>query len=146
MIETLWNYQVEDIPKPKPRPKKSQAIIHKKSHDEYVLVDDDYDNDNTFDQMSEQEDRPRQRQALSVPDKLIEQVQGLDLTLSVNNGDLLCTDGDLPAELAQALQENKEWVIIILSLPTPARPGEELEQLRREIGEMVRDRQEKRAA
>jgi len=145
MTTTLWG-QIEDTPKPKPRPKKSQAIIHKKSHDLYALVDDDYDDDNIYDQRTEQEDRPRQRQALSVPDKLIEQAQGLGLTLSVNNGDLLCTGDDVPAELAQTLQDNKEWVIIILSLPTPAKPGEELEQLRREIGEMARKQQEKRAA
>src|SRR5260221_5542816 len=144
MTTTLWGQQVEDKPKPKPRPKKSQAIIHKKSHDEYVLVDDFDLSDNDVPTSEQENMSPRQRQALSVPDKLIEQAQGLGLTLSAVNGDLFCTGGDIPSEIAQALPENKEWVIIIISLPTTARPGKELEKLRRANCEMVPNRQEKR--
>jgi len=146
MTQTLWGEQIENTQKTKPKKSQSkpQPVSAPKEIQVYDLdIPTDYDNP-----MPEQEEDilPRQRQALSVPDKLIEQAQSLGLELSVKDGDLLCTGGNIPTELAQALQDNKEWIIIILSLPTPAKPGEELEQLRREIGEIVQERQEKRAA
>ena len=71
---------------------------------------------------------------------LLDELQALGVVLTVA-GDKLSykapKDAMTPA-LRAALKEHKATVIDLLTLPTPACPGPELEALRKEIGELAR--------
>jgi TubC N-terminal docking domain len=72
--------------------------------------------------------------------QIIEQARALGIELSVSGDNLhyKAQPGTLTLELKRGLKEYKAAIILILSLPAPARPGEELATLRREIGDMAR--------
>ncbi len=67
--------------------------------------------------------------------------QDLGILLNVEDEQLCikAPKGSLTLELKYALKEHKADILYILSLPEPAKPGSEVEALRREIGEMLRE-------
>ena len=75
------------------------------------------------------------------------QALGIELSTDGERLHVKAPAGVMTLELQRALKAHKAFIITLLALPEPAKPGAELEQLRREIGEMARDRasQEKRA-
>jgi len=75
------------------------------------------------------------------------QTLGIELTTDGEQLHVKAPVGVMTLELKRALRTHKAFIMVLLALPEPAKPGAELEQLRREIGVMARDRasQEKRA-
>jgi hypothetical protein len=67
------------------------------------------------------------------------QALGIELTANDEQLHIKAPAGVMTLQLQRALKEHKADILHILSLPEPAQPGEELEQLRRKIGEMVRE-------
>ncbi len=67
--------------------------------------------------------------------------QSLGIAITAENGHLQLEApvGKMTLELMRSLKEHKEDILFLLSLPEPAKPGEEVEQLRCKIGEMVRE-------
>jgi hypothetical protein len=63
---------------------------------------------------------------------------GITLTANGDHLDIEAPRGAMTLELMRSLKEHKAMILYILALPEPAKPGAEVEQLRREIGEMVR--------
>jgi hypothetical protein len=63
---------------------------------------------------------------------------GVELTLDDGRLNIHAPKGVLTLDLKRALKEQKSAIINLLMLPEPAQPGTEVEQLRREIGEMAR--------
>ena len=68
------------------------------------------------------------------------QALGIELTANGEQLHFKAPAGVMTLELKRALRTHKADILYLLALPEPAQPGEEVEQLRREIGEMVRDR------
>ncbi len=69
----------------------------------------------------------------------LDEALSLGVTLEASGDDLhiKAPIGVMTLELKRALKEHKDIIIYVITLPPPARPGSELEQLRREIGEMA---------
>lgn len=71
----------------------------------------------------------------------LQAAQAMNITVSAD-GDQLRIEapvGKMTLELQRALKAHKADILYLLSLPEAAKPGEEVEQLRRKIGEMVRE-------
>ena len=64
---------------------------------------------------------------------------GIRLTAEDGQLGIEAPKGSLTLELKYALKAHKADILYLLSLPEPAAPGAEVEQLRRKIGEMVRE-------
>jgi hypothetical protein len=69
----------------------------------------------------------------------VAQAFGIEVTPNGDKLHIKAPAGVMTLELKRALKEHKEDILFLLSLPEPAKPGEEVEQLRRKIGKMVRD-------
>ena len=69
------------------------------------------------------------------------EAKGLGITV-IANGDHLDIEapaGVMTLELMRSLKDHKAEILYLLTLPEPAQPGVEVTQLRRKIGEMVRE-------
>lgn len=67
------------------------------------------------------------------------QALGIEVTANGEQLHIKAPAGVMTLELKRALKVHKAMILYILGLPEPAKPGAEVEQLRREIGEMVRE-------
>lgn len=73
--------------------------------------------------------------------QFLSEIQALGIRLATtSDGDLKINapKGVLTLDLQRLLKEHKADILYLLSLPEPTAPGEETEQNRRKIGEMVR--------
>ncbi len=70
---------------------------------------------------------------------LVVQALGIAITAHGEQLRIEAPIGTMTFELKRALKEHKEDILYLLSLPEPAQPGAEVEELRRKIGEMVRE-------
>ncbi len=70
----------------------------------------------------------------------LDEALSLGVTLEASGDDLHIKAplGVMTLDLKRALKEHKDIIIYVVTLPPPARPGRELEQLRHDIGEMAR--------
>ena len=70
----------------------------------------------------------------------LDEALSLGVTLEASGDDLHIKAplGVMTLDLKRALKEHKDIIIYVITLPPPARPGRELEQLRHDIGEMAR--------
>jgi len=68
------------------------------------------------------------------------QALGIEVTANGDHLHVKAPVGVMTLELQWALKAHKVMILYILALPEPAKPGAEVEQLRRKIGEMVRER------
>ena len=70
----------------------------------------------------------------------LDEALSLGVTLEAEGDDLHIKAplGVMTLDLKRALKEHKDIIIYVITLPPPARAGHELEQLRRQIGEMAR--------
>jgi TubC N-terminal docking domain len=77
----------------------------------------------------------------------LREAQDLGIDIAANDGNLhvKAPAGVMTLELKRALKQHKADILYILALPEPAKPGAELEQLRREIGRMLREQREQEA-
>ena len=75
--------------------------------------------------------------------ELLTHLQQLGVKLTLNDGRLKvhAPKGVLTLDLQRDLKEHKSDILYLLALPEPAKPGAEVEELRRKIGEMVREAQ-----
>lgn len=62
---------------------------------------------------------------------------GIELTVNGDQVHVKAPIGVMTLELKRALKAFKVDILLMLMLPEPAQPGVELEELRREIGEMI---------
>lgn len=62
---------------------------------------------------------------------------GITVTANGDHLDIEAPAGAMTLELMRSFKEHKADILYLLSLPEPAQPGEEVEQLRRKIDEML---------
>jgi hypothetical protein len=65
------------------------------------------------------------------------QALGIEITANGEQLHVKAPAGVMTLELQRALKTHKADILYLLALPEPAQHGAEVEQLRREIGEMV---------
>lgn len=69
---------------------------------------------------------------------LVAQALGIAITAHGEQLRIEAPVGKMTLELKRALKAHKADILYLIALPEPAKPGEEVEQLRHKIGVMVR--------